>query len=449
MTQQVVHERSQDDEKNEASKRPKIETTTSQPSANKDEAKLGDNSHHYSEEGSQSPLGRVKAPPVCSSPSLKREALSRDELSRMCFSPGDTLISSAAAIIPSSSSSAASNASNKADAVLDNDENPKASDNGTSGVPSPSGTAVAQVQSRSLNAKVLKRTYSRQGRMNQRWVNESRGLVRLVTGCVPIMNDGRILFVSASRKNEWILPKGGWEADETMEESAIRETFEEAGVLGTLGPKLTEVEYETRKAKKRRLEREEMLKKKMKAEADISSGGSDLLHSSEDEHHHNPQDKLSYLLVQPSEITGTDTPPAENADIAAAGAGSVSLEASRTEETALIAPGLSVPIKIEPSPTASNANTGFDDTASVASCASVASEGSVSYTLVKMTLFPLYVSRVEEEWPESGRARKVVDIDEAIAMLESRPEFRTVLIEVKEKGLHLVSTNLSNGMEGS
>ena len=43
----------------------------------------------------------------------------------------------------------------------------------------------------------------------------------------------------------------------------MREAFEEAGVIGVLGPKLTEVQYETRKSKKRRLESEELLKKNL------------------------------------------------------------------------------------------------------------------------------------------------------------------------------------------
>eukprot|EP00128_Syssomonas_multiformis_P002996 Colp12_sorted_trinity150504_noHs@17095 len=43
----------------------------------------------------------------------------------------------------------------------------------------------------------------------------------------------QILFVSSrARPNEWILPKGGWENDETAEESAKREAMEEAGVIG-------------------------------------------------------------------------------------------------------------------------------------------------------------------------------------------------------------------------
>ena len=56
-----------------------------------------------------------------------------------------------------------------------------------------------------------------------------------------------------------------------------------------------------------------------------------------------------------------------------------------------------------------------------------------------MTLFPLYVSEVRDSWPESGRFRKIVGIDEAIDMLESREELRSALIQVKERGLHLTS----------
>jgi diphosphoinositol-polyphosphate diphosphatase len=72
---------------------------------------------------------------------------------------------------------------------------------------------------------------SRQGRQHQRW---KPGGVRQVTGCVPILQNSQILLISASRKNTWILPKGGWELDETMAESAVRETYEEAGVTGCL-----------------------------------------------------------------------------------------------------------------------------------------------------------------------------------------------------------------------
>jgi hypothetical protein len=42
-----------------------------------------------------------------------------------------------------------------------------------------------------------------------------------VVGTIPILKGGKLLLVSASRKAEWILPKGEWESDYSMEESAI------------------------------------------------------------------------------------------------------------------------------------------------------------------------------------------------------------------------------------
>lgn len=381
------------------------------------------------EEGSSTPVGnvgRIKAP-ASAAPSLKREALSSSELSRMCFSQSEAEKSSSVAGFPPPSSGlcVASNGGSisKIDSVSGvagrveggaARELTTRDENSSDGPSTPSAT-VAQNSSSSLNAKVIKRTTSRQGRMNQRWVNDPRGLVRLVTGCVPIMNDGRILFVSASRKNEWILPKGGWEMDEEMEESAVRETYEEAGILGSLGPKLSEVEYETRKARKRRLEREDMLKKKERGEtgAVISSGGSDVVPTSEDEQKLALKENVTCPLPK---WTDRSKPVDDSANV------------STKEDSAVKAVPLSGQV-----------DAGLDETASVASAASGASDAPSSYALVRLTMFTLYVSQVEEKWPESGRARKVVDIDEAIAMLESRKEFRDVLMEVKEKGLHLVA----------
>ena len=85
-------------------------------------------------------------------------------------------------------------------------------------------------------------------------------LIRLTTGCVPIMKDGRDPVMLVVPEGGMDSTQGGWESDETLAESAIRETYEEAGVTGTLGPVLSDVEYETRKAKKRRLERESLIK---------------------------------------------------------------------------------------------------------------------------------------------------------------------------------------------
>lgn len=39
-----------------------------------------------------------------------------------------------------------------------------------------------------------------------------------------------LLISSAKHESEWIVPKGGWETDETAEQCAKREADEEAGV---------------------------------------------------------------------------------------------------------------------------------------------------------------------------------------------------------------------------
>ena len=44
-----------------------------------------------------------------------------------------------------------------------------------------------------------------------------------------------VLVISAQRKGKGVLfPKGGWELDEEIQAAALRETIEEAGVLGTV-----------------------------------------------------------------------------------------------------------------------------------------------------------------------------------------------------------------------
>jgi diphosphoinositol-polyphosphate diphosphatase len=54
--------------------------------------------------------------------------------------------------------------------------------------------------------------------------------------CVPIdRKEQRIMLISSKRyPDEWIIPKGGWESDESRERSAEREAWEEAGVLGRI-----------------------------------------------------------------------------------------------------------------------------------------------------------------------------------------------------------------------
>ena len=276
------------------------------------------------------PLRRVKLPPRCDDPIFRADAMSTEDLSKFVFPPksiktvlyvGNAEHDTDAihlAVSYSTCSSASSQASD------DSDEQ-----------------ATGKECSNDVKMILLDRKTSRQGRETQRWITDgnTHQVIRLVTGSVPILSNGKIMFVSAGRKSEWILPKGGWEQDESMEESAIRETYEEAGVVGVLGPCLTEVYHETRKSKKRRLGNNNEMSKKSES-------------------------------------------------------------SSRETESDL-------------------------------------SDGTPNYTHVRMTLFPLYISEVKDHWPESGRIRKAVDIDEAIEMLATRTELQAFLLEVKAKGLHL------------
>lgn len=53
-----------------------------------------------------------------------------------------------------------------------------------------------------------------------------------VVGCIPVMDDGRILLCQRNiqpRRGKWTLPAGFMELDETLAEGAARETDEEAG----------------------------------------------------------------------------------------------------------------------------------------------------------------------------------------------------------------------------
>ncbi|CAL5323686.1 unnamed protein product [Camellia sinensis] len=84
---------------------------------------------------------------------------------------------------------------------------------------------------------------SRTGRDLQRY-NKGR---RQVVGCIPyryrvtsqtpIGDEEKleVLVITSQREGKGMLfPKGGWEADESIIDAALRETEEEAGVVGTL-----------------------------------------------------------------------------------------------------------------------------------------------------------------------------------------------------------------------
>jgi len=326
----------------------------------------------------------VKAPPVCVDATLMQEAMSTEELAKLSFPleiPPKGSICHLVDHEPSVVSSSSSTASRES----------AFSDQEGKHVPS-TPIRLERRQSSQINLKVTNQKTSRSGRESQRWFTDpaTQRVYRMVTGCVPIVEGGRILFVSASRKPEWILPKGGWEKDEQMEESAIRECFEEAGVLGVLGPRLKDFDYETRKAKKRRLEFEECQRKlKMRF-----SPASSQIQENEHQNETKPKSYSNLNLEEP--IT-----------------------------TAEKAPKIPKPEKLQSS----------DETSSVTS------DSTLSHTHIRLSLYVLYVSEVKSAWPESGRSRKVVDIDEAIKMCESRPEFLAALKEVKERNLHHLPEN--------
>ncbi|KAL9640230.1 MAG: hypothetical protein Q9164_000417 [Protoblastenia rupestris] len=73
-------------------------------------------------------------------------------------------------------------------------------------------------------------TKSRTGRDNQRYGSQGE---RLVAGVVPLSADKKkVLLIQSTRRNGWVIPKGGWETDEkTAEDAACREAWEEAGIV--------------------------------------------------------------------------------------------------------------------------------------------------------------------------------------------------------------------------
>ncbi|CAO3693282.1 unnamed protein product [Rhizopus stolonifer] len=74
---------------------------------------------------------------------------------------------------------------------------------------------------------------SRIGRENQVYDDNS---IRQISGSIAIdPKTNKVLVISSSKhENVWVLPKGGWESDETREEAAKREAYEEGGVNGVI-----------------------------------------------------------------------------------------------------------------------------------------------------------------------------------------------------------------------
>ena len=347
----------------------------------------------------------TKVFPICNDAGMKELSTSSEELRSLCFPATFSLVEAQLEVVPPGVTSA-SFASHSTSTVSNLGMYSTSESHDSDGM-----LSKLMQKSAAFNGTVKKKTKSREGRSGQRWIVDSGSdkVIRLVTGCIPILMGGKIMLCSASKKNEWILPKGGWEMDEELEESAIRETYEEAGVLGVLGPKLSEVQYETRKAKERRLSLVEELKLKGCAETKFSSGWSDVSQLSEDDH----------ISSEKAEIFG-DTLETHYAAQSPSTSGKPKIV---IETQTIFKPSkkaLRAPIEIQ-------ANTD----------AHVVRDPSV-YSHVCANFFPLYVKEVMTDWPECGRLRKAVDIDEAIDLLAKRPEMQTMLLGLKARGLHLV-----------
>ena len=211
--------------------------------------------------------------------------------------------------------------------------------------------------------------------------------------------------------------KGGWDADETKEECAARETYEEAGLIGRLGGCLDPIDYETNKAKKRRLDQ-------------ISGGtttasskkGRDSAGSASSE-----EGKRASKSARVEDCT-IPLPPFPNRVTTAASSPAAACPYTDPKKP----PGPS------PVPSLTETETSPSTTASATTPAG-ASLDPTKYSFVRMFLFPLYVTSVQEEWPEKGRLRKLVSIDEAIEIMgsEKRRYFKRGLEMVKERGLHV------------
>jgi 8-oxo-dGTP pyrophosphatase MutT (NUDIX family) len=57
------------------------------------------------------------------------------------------------------------------------------------------------------------------------------------------LRDGQLCLVTSSSRKRWVIPKGMIDPGKTPAEIALQEAWEEAGLLGTLGPPLGTYQY--------------------------------------------------------------------------------------------------------------------------------------------------------------------------------------------------------------
>lgn len=80
-------------------------------------------------------------------------------------------------------------------------------------------------------------------------------LVRAAGGVVWRQVDGadEVLLVHRDKYDDWTLPKGKLDPGESWEQAAVREVFEETGVVAVLGPELADAEYVDNKGRPKRV----------------------------------------------------------------------------------------------------------------------------------------------------------------------------------------------------
>ncbi|EPX72735.1 diadenosine 5',5'''-p1,p6-hexaphosphate hydrolase Aps1 [Schizosaccharomyces octosporus yFS286] len=85
-----------------------------------------------------------------------------------------------------------------------------------------------------LHTAVNRSMTSREGRSKNRF-NPLTG-ARLAAGVIALSADKqKVLMVSSAKKLPcWVVPKGGWEADESVQQAALREGWEEGGLIGKI-----------------------------------------------------------------------------------------------------------------------------------------------------------------------------------------------------------------------